>query len=281
MACKEHLIKVMPCREQRKRLMKRRLLLVGLSGVLLSACTPTWTIPPTLGDQKNAPPYGYTPLDPLPVAVQATGTLTNARLLKALPDDTMRLAIGQFDGNANISYGPAKVGVAGNTYVVVIDYIKSDTRSFGVKVTALPNQSRQIALASGPDATSVVPVYIGVGLRLTATLFVVSGSVELTNLFAIGAAAAAKQVSGTLTIQTLGVSGEGISTIIPIPTEISASSIQNAIQSLGSIKAKLYDDKTSITPQVVGVYNTIGGGAETINGFISSLLTQPLVLRVP
>lgn len=262
--------------------MKKRLVIAGLVALSVSACTSSWIVPPaTLGDQKNVPSYGYTPLDPLPVTVKAAGVITNARLLKALPDDTMRLAIGQFDGSANVSYGPAKLGVAGNTYVVVIDYIKSDTRSFGVRITDMPNHSRQITLASGADATSVVPVYIGVGLRLTATLYVASGSVELTNLFAIGAAAQAKQITGTLTIQTLGVSGENISTIIPIPSEISASSIQNAIQSLGSIKAKLYDYKTSITPQVVGVYNTVGGGSETINGFISSLLSRPLALAVP
>jgi hypothetical protein len=58
--------------------------------------------------------------------------------------------------------------------------------------------------------------------------------------------------------------------------EISESTIQNAILALTSIKAKMYDTKTAITPRVVGVYNNLGGGEATINGFISLLLVEPI-----
>jgi hypothetical protein len=124
-----------------------------------------------------------------------------------------------------------------------------------------------------------VPVYVGVGLRLTANIKVNEGSVDLSNLFAIGAAAQAKQISGTLVIQTLGLSGVGVSSVLPMPSEINQTSIQNAIQSLGAIKAKMYDEGTLVTPRVVGVYNNIGGN-RTINGFISSILSEDLSLNV-
>jgi hypothetical protein len=117
-----------------------------------------------------------------------------------------------------------------------------------------------------------------VGLRLTANILVknVSADLNLGSLFALGVAAKAGQVSGTLVIQTLGVSGPEISGLIPMPGEISESTIQNAILALASIKAKIYDPKTLITPRVVGVFNNLGGGDTTINGVISALLQRPL-----
>jgi hypothetical protein len=60
-----------------------------------------------------------------------------------------------------------------------------------------------------------------------------------------------------------------------MPSEINPTTLQNAIMALGAIKAKLYDQGTSINPRVVGVYNNLGGGQETINAFISILLEQP------
>jgi hypothetical protein len=66
-----------------------------------------------------------------------------------------------------------------------------------------------------------------------------------------------------------------------MPGEISESTIQNAILALASIKAKMYDTKTSITPRVVGVYNNLGGGEATINGFISSLLEKQIPFPRP
>jgi hypothetical protein len=130
--------------------------------------------------------------------------------------------------------------------------------------------------ASSNEANAIVPVYIGVGLRLTANVYVKKGNVDLGSLFALGLAAKSEKVSGTLVIQTLGVSGPEISGLIPMPGEISESTIQNAILSLASIKAKMYDPKTDISPRVVGVYNTLGGGEATINGLISSLLEKPI-----
>ena len=242
--------------------------------LVVSGCATNFPVPDTLGDPKNANTYGYHPLDPLPINL-SSGT---AKPLDLLPDETMRLAVGTVSGDGGISFGPAKIGVEGKNYVVVLDYIKFGTDSLPVVLTpkdALGNKSATLA-ATPAEANAIVPVYIGVGLRLTANIYVKKGNVDLGSLFALGVSAKAGQVSGTLVIQTLGVSGPEISGLIPMPGEISESTIQNAILSLASIKAKMYDTKTSISPRVVGVYNTLGGGEATINGFISSMLERPI-----
>ena len=52
-------------------------------------------------------------------------------------------------------------------------------------------------LSEGPSGSLIaLPVYVGVGVRLTATVSVIRGKVDLGNLLALGAAAKAGRVSG-------------------------------------------------------------------------------------
>jgi len=263
--------------------------------ILLQLSCKSSKLPTTLGDPKNAQPFGYQPLDPLPVHVHVNDLKKansekdlipyTTRLMNSLPDETMRLAIGQVDANSNVSFVTAKLGYEGNSYVVILDYIKFDTKSFSTKI----KRERNLQPKSKTDTISirfypivdntvdvpdaVIPVYVGVGLRLTATVTVNKGSVDLGNLFALGVAAESKQVTGTLVIQTLGISGSNISTIIPMPNEINTTTIQNAILALGSIRAKMYESEVRVTPRIVGFYNTVGGGQASVNQFISTFLS--------
>ncbi|GGK58995.1 hypothetical protein ACD591_16375 [Rufibacter glacialis] len=266
----------------------------------------------TPGDPENAKTFGYHPMDPLPVIIKYAPSPSGPqalplpqRVLQALPDETMRLAIGEITGEGGVNFGPAKAGYKGKSYVVILDYIKFSTESFGVKLSqeytagsSEPTKSSDgkptlkatlfhvdttnlVPGQRGNDPDALVPVYLGVGIRLTANIRVNEGEVDLGNLFALGAAASAKQITGTLVVQTLGISGEDISPLIPMPSEINMTTVQNAIMSMATIKSKIYDSNTRITPRVVGVYNTLGGGAETINGFISALLLKHRVFSVP
>jgi hypothetical protein len=63
--------------------------------------------------------------------------------------------------------------------------------------------------------------------------------------------------------------------------EINQTTIQNAILSIGSIKAILYDDSTVVNPRVLGIYNPIGGGQEIVNGIISRLAEKPITWYRP
>lgn len=257
------------------------------------------TAPLTQGDPQNAVFYGYQPIDPLPVTIKMEidsnefVTLRtskpipdkNKRIMASLPDETMRLAIGQIDGKGNVSFATAKLGYAGSSYIVILDYIKFDTKSLPVIVTMdsayqIQDFKSKYDDNTNPKPNAIIPVYVGVGLRFTATITVNEGSVDLGNLFAVGLAAEAKKVTGTLIIQTLGISGKDVSTLIPMPSQINTTTIQNAIMSLASIKAKIYDDGVELNPRVVGFYNNIGGGQATVQKFITSVLTQGMTHEV-
>jgi len=114
--------------------MKRIILLLIIFVISLSGCA-SLKFPTTGGDPQNAQSFGYHPMDPLPVDLKYEGELTNERIMNSLPDETMRLAIGKISGSGGITYGPAATGYKGSSYVVVLDYIKFNTRSFGAKLS--------------------------------------------------------------------------------------------------------------------------------------------------
>src|SRR5262249_53315984 len=117
-----------------------------------------------------------------------------------------------------------------------------------------------------------IPVYIGVGLRIQATVVVLTKEVNLTGLYAIGLAAAENRVAGSLTIQTLGISGEAISTAIPFPDQVNLSTIQAAMQAMATIKSKLYDPTTTAKPQIMGFDSPYGmpGARELLTATVCS-----------
>lgn len=102
------------------------------------------------------------------------------------------------------------------------------------------------------------PIYIGIGVRMIASVTISDVTVDLGSLYGLAAAAQNGKLQGTLIVQTLGLSGENISPQIPLPSEINITTIQNAIQSLATIKSKIYDQKVAITPQIVAIDDNIG-----------------------
>jgi hypothetical protein len=245
--------------------------------VLLVACYPQQNpTPSTVAATANST-IGYTPLDPLAVTIQPCNA-TRDEILAALPDETMRMSIQLLSGSAQFQLGAATAGVAGQDYRVTLDYLKSDTVSLFSKV----EPSGRVALAQeviDPNQTTpIMAAYVGIGLRLTAHVHVNSGKINLANLFALGAAGQAEQIQGTLVIQTLGITGDGISAALPIPSELSQASVQNAIQAMAAIRAKIYDPKTTIRPRLVGVFNNLG--EDDLQKTISFVLQKPVTWKI-
>lgn len=221
-------------------------------------------------ERKNS--YGYFPIDPLPVQLMPLNQkepFDNLSILNSLPDETMRIAIGTVSKAGKVTFGPAAISVQDSNYIVILDYIKFNTGLI-----------KQSTSASKEAAARSYPVYIGVGLRLTANITAKEDGVNLGNLFGLGADVKSDKVTGTLVVQTLGLSGEGVSSIIPIPSEINATTIQNAIMAIGAIKSKMYDNKTRVSPRIVGIYNSFDYSPDYLMGVISNLLNekQPLVI---
>lgn len=235
---------------------------------------PEIKVPETPAEIRQGSTYAYRPLDPLNAKVtrpeKDKAPVTGCRILELLPDETMRFSVGQIDVSGKVSYGVANAGVAGNRYQVVLDYMKSTTFQH-------PAPSESSASQEGS-----APTYVGIGMRLTAYLAVNSGNVNLNSLLALGMAGESKQVSGSIMLQTMGLSGPAISAALAIPTDISTASIQAALVSIGTIKSKIYDVGTDISPRVIGTYDVFGENTEKFDAYFAKVLSDPpeLLLRV-
>lgn len=306
-----------------KSFVKSSLLLLCFA-LILSSCGKS-SLPPTLGDQNTI--YSYVPLDPLPVFEEGgrscegrSAPAKYKKLLESLPDQAVRLAITQTNAKVTGSFSAVAVGIEGNSYQVILDYISVDAAQLPVYVkrwkvdkngqrgAAVPlyssesKDSIQYSIKGAPrinpydpDVSNrklqknesdgelvVVPVYVGVGLRLTASIVVLKGSVSLSSLGAISAAAEAGKITGTLTVQTLGITGKSVATTLPLPSEINPTTIQNSILALGSIKAILHDETSAIVePRVVGFYNPLGSNQQITNGIVSCLAENPITWYRP
>lgn len=217
-------------------------------------------------------------------------------VMDALPDHTVRMAIRNVSASGGGGFGPTAVSASGNSYQVVVDSIFADTTNVrfairvggGERLMSLPRDipsateievRRMPKNALAPDGFEevTIPVYVGVGVRLTANLFTRKGGINLSNLPAIAASVEGEKTSGSLTMQTLGIYSQQVASTFPIPSELNTTSIQSALVSLGAVKAVVYDSDTGTRPRVTGIYNPLPtSDPELINRIYSALAKEPI-----
>lgn len=233
-------------------------------------------------------------------------------LLESLPDNAVRVSLEQYLKSGQVAYGVGSLSGEAESYKLTVDYINSDTvnvkfwiRKFAeiykteevvpVKLSA-PTDNGKYTYGSetfevirakndeqkpeGYDEINV-PVYIGIGLRVTATIESSKGGGKVTGLGSISAQADSSHLKGFLVTQTLGINGAGVAAALPIQSELNPTTAQNAIVSVGSIKALIYKEGTTVTPRVVGLYLPFPGGKPLVNAIVSELSKERVVWYRP
>jgi len=227
------------------------------------ALTAKKALDPIAGTYVSGSAYVYQPLNPTTIwvrdpqacrlkpretAADITSPEFKRALLRDLDTETVRVSLSQVTGNGAATAPVAGGSVKGESYVLVIDYIKYFTANERVNV------AYQDPGPAGPTPRTVanVPIYAGIGVRIRAEFQALASHVNISGLPALGLAAEAKQISGRLTIQTLGITGPDITALMPIISDLSVGSIQSAVQAVAAIKAKLYEDSSVAYPKIVG-----------------------------
>ncbi len=261
----------------------------------------------SLGEIESG--YTYIPVDPFPVETRLSASCKETRadstsvLLDSLPDNAVRMLVERFDKSGAITYGASKAGVKDESYRVTVDYINADTINVPVAITKF--MRRKSASPVSPDTEPVnlfatdlseyvagteryevtrvtttkgapgyvfnIPVYVGVGLRVSSYVYVTGVNANISGIGVIGAEAEADRLKGSLVVQTLGVNGKSVASALPIQSELNRTTAQNAIVAVGSIKALLYASETITSPRVVGLYLPFPGGRALVNALISEL----------
>lgn len=128
------------------------------------------------------------------------------------------------------------------------------------------------------------PIYVGIGLRVTANVTALQGGVNIAALGQIGAEA--DKLSGNLAVQSIGINGTLIGGAIPTPNKLDQTTIENAILAIGSSRTAVYANindgsRVNLTPRVVGLYSPIGSDPRLINAIYSALAETPPMWNRP
>lgn len=263
-------------------------------------------LPNTIGSYSSG--YSYIPLDGLAVdqtdegdsCRELIGKPITKPLLEALPDITVRYAIASLSADGSFSFGPSKITAKNNQYRAILDYVNTDAvpQLFSIiaykkdplsgtiiptklsqtaeneivsyNVTTISNDSKLSAENEKYGETISFPIYVGIGLRMSADLHALKSGISLGSFTGIGLEAQAENLSGTLTVQTIGVTGQSISTALPLPSKLDPTTIGNGIMSIGAIRATIYNEAIK-TPRVVGLYSPVGSNSALINAIYSEL----------
>jgi hypothetical protein len=171
-------------------------------------------------------------------------------LLRDLDTETVRVALNTLEGDVDLNAGVVGTTVKGQSYVLIVDYIKYITSSKEIDREYTSSNAR------GQDVpkrfTGTIPIYTGIGLRIRAEFKAIEGGLSVSGLPALAVAANARGITGRLTVQTLGITGPEVTGLMPLISDISVTSIQSAVQAVAAIKAKIYDESTIAYPKIVG-----------------------------
>ncbi|WP_231465087.1 hypothetical protein [Pedobacter sp. Leaf132] len=162
--------------------------------------------------------------------------LSTDEILEFLNNETVLVSIGKVTAEGGISYTPITISAKHSSYKVTMDYMKFAT------------------LPQVDDTKKFIGFNrVGVGLRLITLLTTNEAGINIGDLSSIGIAAKAGKVKGTMMIEVVGIKSKEVTTLLPLPSEINQTTIQNAMQALATIKSKIYDKDTRLYPQVMAI----------------------------
>lgn len=191
---------------------------------------------------------GYEPVDPVEFEDQilisnGNGSIISKdikllrpeEILGFLNNETVLVSIGELNREGSISYLPITMSKKNTSYKVTMDYMKYAT------------------LAQISENKFIGSKRVGIGLRLISLITTAESGINIGDLYSIGLAAKENKLSGTLIIEVIGIKSKEVTTLIPLPSEINQTTIQNAMQALATIKSKIYDEETRLYPQVMAI----------------------------
>ena len=191
---------------------------------------------------------GYEPVDPVEfedeVVIRNVDGALDSKDIKLLSreetlgflnNETVLVSIGEFKQEGSLEYLPIAFSKKNTSYKITMDYMKYAT------------------LAKFSDRKFIGSRRVGVGLRLISLITTAEAGINISDLYSIGLAAKEGKLSGTLIIEVIGIKSREVTSLIPLPSEINQTTIQNAMQALATIKSKIYDEETSLYPQVMAI----------------------------
>ena len=165
-----------------------------------------------------------------PMSIQANttnnsdGQITNARdFVEKYPYETSRLTfICSRVGHGKVSFGFIESGGQYSHEFVVQEYFRTNHQ--------LPED----------DIDDWIGIK-GAGVRVIIDVRSLEGKVAINSLFGLGADADAKKITGTISIQVMGMGGRVVTNAMSVPINLSSESISNALQTIQTLKSRIFE----------------------------------------
>ncbi len=168
-------------------------------------------------------------------------SLPDSKKVHLLPVQSAQVSVAKTNQHGELSYLSSAISQEKGSYTVIMDYMK-------YRVEQIYNR------VDKPDSI-VGNAKIGIGLRIRAKVNTSRSNLNLGSLLGIGLEAKRENLSGSISVDVIGIDSKDVTHLIPLTSEIDQTSIQSALQALASIKTKIYDDETRLTPHIVAVTN--------------------------
>lgn len=167
---------------------------------------------------------------------KAWAQLKNEQILKLLSNTRSEISINKVNAKGEISTPIANSNIGIGDYRVIMDYTPYIVED-----------------ALKPDNTKVGDARIGLGLRLTAKITTMESGINVGSLIALGAAAKANKLQGTLHVDTIGIRLKNNGGMMLLNTTIDDTSILKTLETMAIIQSKIGDEGTHLDPQVIWV----------------------------
>jgi hypothetical protein len=192
---------------------------------------------------------GYQPVEPLPVKIvevyqkdknnfisKPWASLSDSTIRDILPNQSAQISLRKTDVNGTLSYMVASVTEEAGSYEVIMDYMKYRVEDVF------------------DSAVYVGGGRIGVGLRIKAVVTTNKANLNLSGLTNLGVEASCNNLSGQLSVDIIGIDSKDITNYLPLTAKLDETSIQNALQSVATIKSKIWDNNVKLTPHLIAIY---------------------------
>jgi hypothetical protein len=93
----------------------------------------------------------------------------------------------------------------------------------------------------------------GIGVRIFIVVGESAVNIATVSIPSIAAQVQTGKLRATIRLQTLGISGRNVTEAIPMPTELTFTTLMQMYQAMDVIKKAIWDENTVITPQIIGV----------------------------
>lgn len=226
------------------------------AAVLLAGCNGMKPAGPSDTSGQHIAFGGYEPVEP-DIAPWYTGynkdgvkqkTLWAGKKTKEirelLPLQTSSTVIKRYEAGGKITYFSAMADAKVGFYEVIMDYSK---------------YRMEDTVADDNDAGNIK---VGVGVRIRAKVWTSEAGVNLNSLLVMGGEARGKRLSGTLTVDVIGIDSQKMVGQLPVGVQFDETSLQTTLQTLAAIQTRIHDDDAILTPHVLALKQATAPPAE-------------------